>query len=67
MRNEVAALASREVVLERMIRDELMEAEALRRGYDKLPEIDDLAKRIAQAQKGMFDDEEDVGDAAKVG
>jgi peptidyl-prolyl cis-trans isomerase C len=38
VRNEEAALAARSLVLERLIRDELMRAEALARGYGDTPE-----------------------------
>lgn len=45
MFSQEAALASRQLVLERLIDHELMIAEALRRGYDETPEV----RRAAQS------------------
>ncbi|MGB6991998.1 MAG: peptidyl-prolyl cis-trans isomerase, partial [Thermoanaerobaculia bacterium] len=39
VRNEEAAIAAKPLVLERLIRDELMAAEALARGYGNSPEV----------------------------
>jgi len=44
MRNQEAALASRQLVLDRIINFELMTAEALRRGYGETPEVDRAVK-----------------------
>jgi len=39
VRNEEAALASKEIVLRNILREDLLQIEALRRGYDKGPEV----------------------------